>query len=51
MNRFVLQRYDDSTSFDTTSKDIMDAPTIRPKFLKNGNDLGLVAVGFSGGQV
>ncbi|TKA39640.1 hypothetical protein B0A55_13450, partial [Friedmanniomyces simplex] len=28
----------------------MDAPTIQPKFLKNHNDLGLVAVGFSGGQ-
>ncbi|KAF2487068.1 arginase [Neohortaea acidophila] len=28
----------------------MDAPTIRPKFLKNGHELGLVAVGFSGGQ-
>lgn len=29
----------------------MDAPTIQPKFLKNGTDLGIVAVGFSGGQV
>ena len=29
----------------------MDAPTIQPKFLKNGSDLGIVAVGFSGGQV
>lgn len=29
----------------------MDAPTIQPKFLKNASDLGLVAVGFSGGQV
>ncbi|KAM0699964.1 hypothetical protein Q7P36_000175 [Cladosporium allicinum] len=28
----------------------MDAPTIQPKFLKNGSDLGIVAVGFSGGQ-
>ncbi|KAK4556196.1 Arginase, catabolizes arginine to ornithine and urea [Recurvomyces mirabilis] len=28
----------------------MDAPTIQPKFLKAGNELGLVAVGFSGGQ-
>ncbi|KAK4545059.1 hypothetical protein LTR36_003610 [Oleoguttula mirabilis] len=28
----------------------MDAPTIQPKFLSNGNELGLVAVGFSGGQ-
>lgn len=28
----------------------MDAPTIQPKFLKNGTDLGIVAVGFSGGQ-
>lgn len=26
-------------------------PTIQPKFLYNGNDLGVVAVGFSGGQV
>jgi len=34
-----------STSF------TMDAPTIQPKFLKNGSDLGIVAVGFSGGQV
>lgn len=29
----------------------MDAPTIQPKFLANGTDIGLVAVGFSGGQV
>ena len=29
----------------------MDAPTITPKFLTKGNELGLVAVGFSGGQV
>jgi hypothetical protein len=29
----------------------MDAPTLQPKFLKNGSDLGIVAVGFSGGQV
>jgi arginase len=29
----------------------MDAPTIQPKFLKKGNELGIVAVGFSGGQV
>ncbi len=29
----------------------MDASTIQPKFLKNHNDLGLIAVGFSGGQV
>jgi len=29
----------------------MDAPTIQPKFLANASDLGLVAVGFSGGQV
>jgi len=28
----------------------MDASTIQPKFLKNADDLGLVAVGFSGGQ-
>ncbi|KAK3671781.1 Arginase, catabolizes arginine to ornithine and urea [Recurvomyces mirabilis] len=28
----------------------MDAPTIQPNFLKAGNELGLVAVGFSGGQ-
>ena len=26
-------------------------PTISPKFLANGDDLGVVAVGFSGGQV
>lgn len=30
---------------------MMDAPTLQPKFLKNGSDLGIVAVGFSGGQV
>jgi len=29
----------------------MDAPTIQPKFLPKRNELGLVAVGFSGGQV
>ena len=29
----------------------MDAPTIQSKFLKKGNELGIVAVGFSGGQV
>lgn len=29
----------------------MDAPTIRPKFLPKPDELGLVAVGFSGGQV
>lgn len=29
---------------------MMDAPTLQPKFLKNGSDLGIVAVGFSGGQ-
>ncbi|KAF2724392.1 arginase [Polychaeton citri CBS 116435] len=28
----------------------MDAPTIQPKFLPNARDMGLVAVGFSGGQ-
>ncbi|PNS20735.1 Arginase [Sphaceloma murrayae] len=28
----------------------MDAPTLRPKFLPSHNELGLVAVGFSGGQ-
>ncbi|EME42513.1 hypothetical protein DOTSEDRAFT_73379 [Dothistroma septosporum NZE10] len=28
----------------------MDAPTIHNKFLSRGNELGLVAVGFSGGQ-
>lgn len=37
--------------FDTSYSITMDAPTIRPKFLKNGHELGLVAVGFSGGQV
>ena len=31
--------------------DTMDAPTLQPKFLANGNDIGMVAVGFSGGQV
>jgi hypothetical protein len=29
----------------------MDAPTFQPKFLPKQNELGLVAVGFSGGQV
>ena len=29
----------------------MDAPTIQPKFLSKHDELGLVAVGFSGGQV
>lgn len=29
----------------------MDAPTLRPKFLPKPDELGLVAVGFSGGQV
>jgi hypothetical protein len=27
------------------------APTLKPKFLPNVTDLGVVAVGFSGGQV
>jgi len=35
----------------TTTATLMDAPTIKPKFLPNAHDLGLVAVGFSGGQV
>lgn len=30
---------------------MMDPSTIRPKFLPTHDDLGLVAVGFSGGQV
>jgi len=29
----------------------MDPPTISPKFLPTQTELGLVAVGFSGGQV
>lgn len=29
----------------------MDAPKHHSKFLSKGNELGLVAVGFSGGQV
>lgn len=29
----------------------MDSPTIQPKFLPKPDELGLVAVGFSGGQV
>ncbi|TKA70740.1 Arginase [Cryomyces minteri] len=28
----------------------MDAPTLEPKFLPSGHELGVVAVGFSGGQ-
>ncbi len=35
----------------TACNRIMDRPTLRPKFLKNNNELGLIAVGFSGGQV
>jgi len=31
--------------------DVMDAPTIQPKFLSKHDELGLIAVGFSGGQV
>lgn len=42
---------EDVLSIDTEYSTTMDAPTIRPKFLKNGHELGLVAVGFSGGQV
>lgn len=30
---------------------VMQASTIRSKFLESNDDLGLVAVGFSGGQV
>ena len=46
-----LRRYKSLTASDVHDSDIMDAPTIQPKFLSNANEIGLVAVGFSGGQV
>jgi hypothetical protein len=51
MYEFLFDRYK-SLTFDSSSSssEIMDAPTIQPKFLAKGNELGLVAVGFSGGQ-
>lgn len=39
------------TKTTTTNTDDMDHPTIQPKFLSKAEELGLVAVGFSGGQV
>ena len=53
MYGFVLKRYKGSHTFDadSSSSENMDAPTIQPKFLPGRNELGLVAVGFSGGQV
>jgi len=35
----------------TIHSTMTSAPTIQPKFLPNRHDLGIVAVGFSGGQV
>ena len=51
MYAFLLNRYGSLTTFDARCSKIMDAPTIQPKFLEKRNELGLVAVGFSGGQV
>ena len=34
-----------------TPSKMTSAPTLQPKFLPNKHDLGIVAVGFSGGQV
>jgi hypothetical protein len=48
---FLFDRYKSLTFDSSSSSEIMDAPTIQPKFLKKGNELGIVAVGFSGGQV
>ena len=47
----ILKRYKTLTTFDARSSKIMDASTIESKFLPKSNELGLVAVGFSGGQV
>ena len=51
MYEFLFDRYKSPTYDSSSSSEIMDAPTIQPKFLAKGNELGLVAVGFSGGQV
>ena len=51
MYDFVFDRYKSLNLDSSSSSEIMDAPTIQPKFLAKGNELGLVAVGFSGGQV
>ena len=51
MYRILLESYKSLTTFDARCSSIMDAPTIQPKFLPKRNELGLVAVGFSGGQV
>jgi len=59
MRRMHGSSGEDNTSISTpatsdTTCDIvteMDAPTIQPKFLPKLNQLGLIAVGFSGGQV
>ena len=49
----VMRRFSSSTEKPAHINGIskMDAPTIQPKFLSKPNELGLVAVGFSGGQV
>ena len=51
MYEFLFDRYKNLTFDSSSSSDIMDAPTIQPKFLAKKNELGIVAVGFSGGQV
>lgn len=52
MYDFISKQFEASRTSDMTDNAAkMDAPTIQPKFLSRGNELGLVAVGFSGGQV
>ena len=51
MHEFVCDRYQNLTFDSLSSSEIMDAPTLQPKFLAKGNGIGIVAVGFSGGQV
>lgn len=51
MYEFLFDRYKSLTFDSSSSSEIMDAPTLQPKFLAKGNELGIVAVGFSGGQV
>ncbi len=50
MYEFLFDRYK-NLKFDSSSSSDMDAPTIQSKFLAKNNELGIVAVGFSGGQV
>ena len=51
MYEFLFDRYKNLTFDSSSSSELMDAPTIQPKFLAKKNELGIVAVGFSGGQV